>query len=196
MRCDMACLAMHLAIANRYLNKHPNENVDDFIKGTLAPDLADNKIDSHFGETKKPTSIREMLEYKMNIVDAAKVNLLDSSFSRAEFLHLITDDIFYRFVYSKELENCTPAQIKQAMYDDFDFVTSYIVNKYKIELPDQIKSLVNVKEGKSQFFTKKDIDSFIEVISCIDLMDAKNAILTDLTTFRSDMIYKIKQPNS
>ena len=34
----MPCLAIHLAVAEKYLDKHPEENKEEFILGTIAPD--------------------------------------------------------------------------------------------------------------------------------------------------------------
>ena len=188
----MACLAMHLAIGKKYLENHLYEDENEFIEGTLAPDLVDDKIKSHFGENKKPTTVKEMMEYKMDIVKAANAINLDSSFSRAEFLHLITDEVFYRFVYSTELEKWSPMEVKQAMYDDFDFVTFYILNKYNIELPDNLKHLAINSKGESKFFSENAIDKFIEVVASLDLEEARKQILEDLSQFRIDVISKLK----
>ena len=35
----MPCLAINLAIAKKYLENHPDENREDFILGTIAPDI-------------------------------------------------------------------------------------------------------------------------------------------------------------
>ena len=187
----MACLAMHLAIGEKYLQMHKSEVKSEFIDGTLAPDLKADKIASHFGENKRPTSVKEMMEFKMDIVKAAEQINLDSSFSRAEFLHLISDDIFYRFVYADKLEQWSPEEVKQAMYDDFDFVTYYILNKYNVELPESLKHLATDKKGQSRFFTPDSIDRFISTISAIDLEYAKQQILTDLPKFRLEVLTKL-----
>ena len=187
----MACLAMHLAISQKYLQIHKYEVESEFIDGTLAPDLKSDKIASHFGESKRPTSVKEMMDFKMDIVKAAKQINLDSSFSRAEFLHLISDDIFYRFVYSDKLEQWSPEEVKQAMYEDFDFVTYYILSKYNIELPESLKHLATDKKGESRFFTPDSIDRFISTISAIDLEYAKQQILTDLPKFRLEVLTRL-----
>lgn len=187
----MACLAMHLLIAKKYLEYNNNENESDFIKGTLSPDLATDKIASHFGVAKAPTTVREMLEFKMDIVKASKANKLIDSFERAEFLHLICDDIFYRYVYTPQLEKWNPTDVKQAMYDDFNFVTYYILNNYNIKLPLEIQHLANTSQGKSQFFTTETIDKFVEIISNVNLEQCKNLILTDLAQFRESLISQL-----
>ena len=57
----MPCLAVHLAVAKKYLEHHPEENYDDFILGSIAPDIdveninkyikgvSDDKANHHFG---------------------------------------------------------------------------------------------------------------------------------------------------
>ena len=35
----MPCIAIHLAVAKKYLEKHPDENYNEFILGTIAPDI-------------------------------------------------------------------------------------------------------------------------------------------------------------
>ena len=45
----MACLAMHLAIAEEYLKKNDFENHEAFIKGAFLPDIAEDKVQSHYG---------------------------------------------------------------------------------------------------------------------------------------------------
>jgi len=184
----MACLAMHLACAYEYLKNNNIEENADFIKGTLAPDLDKNKIDSHFGCNQPATTLRQKLENKMDILKAAKAINLDSYYNRAYFLHLICDDIFYRFVYSEELEKVSLDKINQYFYDDYDFTTHYIINKYKITIPDEIKKLIKSREGNSKIFTNSAVDKFIEQIGKVDLEKAKNDILTNLQKFRHNII--------
>ena len=187
----MACLAMHLAIGEKYLQMHKSEVKSEFVDGTLAPDLTVDKIASHYGENKRPTTVKEMMDFKMDIVKAAQQSDLGSSFSRAEFLHLICDDIFYRFVYSEDLEKWKPEEVKQAMYDDFDFVTYYILNKYNVKLPENLQHLATNKKGESRFFTPDTIDVFINAIASINLEQARQQILTDLPKFRFDIMEKL-----
>lgn len=35
----MPCLAMHLAVAKEYLKRHSEENKEEFILGSIAPDI-------------------------------------------------------------------------------------------------------------------------------------------------------------
>ena len=36
----MTCLAIHLAFAKKYLEKHKEENYDEFVLGTIALDIS------------------------------------------------------------------------------------------------------------------------------------------------------------
>lgn len=189
----MACLAMHLAVGYKYMQKNAGEDIEQFVEGCVSPDLAEDKIASHFGENKRPTSVREMLEYKMDIVKVAQNYTLDTSKKRAEFLHLICDDIFYRFVYHEGLEKWPPQQVKQAMYDDYDFVTAYILKKYNFQLPENLKHLASEREGKSEFFSPKAIDRFVDVLSGVNLEKAQKQITTNLDVFRKNIMASLRK---
>ena len=128
----MACLAMHLAIAKKYLENNTNENKEAFIKGAYLPDIAEDKIKSHYGTRMPIKCVKDMLDSKVDIIECAKNTDTKNNLSKAVFLHLITDYFFYNFVYSPALETKSPDQIKSMMYQDFDFVTNYILKKYKI----------------------------------------------------------------
>ena len=134
-----------------------------------------------------------MLEYKMDIVKVAQNYTLDTSKKRAEFLHLICDDIFYRFVYHEGLEKWPPQQVKQAMYDDYDFVTAYILKKYNFQLPENLKHLASEREGKSEFFSPKAIDRFVDVLSGVNLEKAQKEITTNLDVFRKNIMASLRK---
>ena len=76
----MPCLAMHLAVAKKYLEKHPEENKEEFILGTIAPDInmpdinkyikgvTDDKNSHHFGLNFKTDNIIEYMKKKVEKV--------------------------------------------------------------------------------------------------------------------------------
>ena len=47
----MASFSMHLAVAKLYLKNHPEEDVDEFVKGSIEPDLVpyNEKGRTHYG---------------------------------------------------------------------------------------------------------------------------------------------------
>ena len=44
----MPSFNIHLAIANRYIQKHKIENQKEFLEGSIAPDFVENKRLSHY----------------------------------------------------------------------------------------------------------------------------------------------------
>ena len=99
----MPCLAVHLAVAKKYLEKHPEENKDDFILGTIAPDInmpniekyingvSEDKNSHHFGLNFKTDDLIEYMKKKVDFNLFFQNNDINTSFLRAYFLHLICD---------------------------------------------------------------------------------------------------------
>ncbi len=95
----MPGFTIHIAIAKEYVEKHKNEikNENEFIEGTIAPDLneemteiAKNKSVTHYGKWGKyqvETNIKEFLEDE-------KVKI-DKDYWKGYLLHLIVDHYFY-----------------------------------------------------------------------------------------------------
>ena len=171
----MACLAMHLAIANKYLENNPAENKEAFIKGAYLPDIAEDKIKSHYGIRMPINKVKDMLDSKVDIMECAKKTDLNYDLSKTLFLHLVTDYLFYNFVYTPSLETKSPDQIKSMMYQDYDFVTNYIIKNYNITIPQEIKHIVKSKKGDidSIFFNMEQIDKFVEYVSKLNLKECK-----------------------
>lgn len=190
----MACLAMHLAIAKKYLETNPKEDYEEITKGSYLPDIAEDKIISHYGKRIKINTIKDMLDSKVDIIKCIKATNLDESLSRGKFLHLLTDFLFYNFVYSKGINNISPSEIGKMMYQDYDFVTGYIIKNYKIEIPKEVSHLVTNKEGLSSeiFFTIKEIDKFIEILSNYNLGKCKDLLIEDKNKFLQDFLKEMK----
>ena len=189
----MACLAMHLAIAKKYLENNPTENKDIFIKGAYLPDVAEDKILSHYGIRMPIKRVKDMLDSKVDIVECAKNTDLKDDMSKAIFLHLTTDYLFYNFVYSPALETKSPDQIKNMMYQDYDFVTNHIVNNYNITIPQEISHIVKSKDGgiDSMFFNTQQIDKFVELTSKLNLKECKEQIVKNHTGFLNNFLDKM-----
>lgn len=189
----MACITMHLAIAKKYLENNPNENKEAFIKGAYLPDIDEDKIKSHYGTRIPIKRVKDMLDSKVDIIECAKNTDLDNDLNKAVFLHLVTDYLFYNFVYSPSLETKSPDQIKNMMYQDFDFVTNYILKTYKIDIPEEVSHIVKSRDGDivSEFFTAEQIDKFIDLISNLNLKDCKKQILNDPTVLLNEFLEKM-----
>ena len=124
---------IHLAVAERYLEKHPNksENYEDFIEGVIFPDGVKDKSKTHYGNGSSNS----------NLPDFLNEHNLENSFDRGYFIHLLTDYLFYnKYIdtFSKEI------------YNDYDILNKELITKYHITLPDKAKKDNNSKESKTE----------------------------------------------
>lgn len=154
---------IHLATANEYIRKHPNEikNKKDFFKGTIAPDEAtkENKKITHYGNGSDQVELRKYLN----------ANDIDSDYNKGYFLHLVTDYIFY----NKILEYTS-----KKIYNDYDILNKYLIEKYNIELLDEIKNKISYVDGNLQILTKEKAEETIKIASDIKLKQIKEEILS------------------
>lgn len=156
----MPGFVIHLAVANEYMKKHENEIKDKegFILGTMTPDFVKDKSETHYGPESSQTSLRKYLEE----------NEINSDFDKGYFLHLITDFIFYNKIIDTTSKD---------IYNDYDILNKYLIEKYEVEVPDRIKDCAQFKDGETKILTKEKADKAIEVASSVRLEDVKNKIL-------------------
>lgn len=154
---------IHLAVANEYVKKHPNEikNLPDFFRGNISPDLTtkDKKGETHYGETSSVLYLRKYFEK----------NNLESDYSKGYFLHLVTDYIFY----NKILE-----YISKDIYNDYDILNRYLMEKYDVKLIDEVKDNVLFKEGNTKILNRETAEKTIDIVSNYELKNIKEEILS------------------
>ena len=143
---------IHLAVAQEYLKKHNNkkEDINNFIKGTIYPDSVKDKSLTHYGAKSSKVVLKNFL----------KENYLDNSFNRGYFLHLVTDYLFY----NKYLDIFT-----KDIYNDYDITNKPLIEKYKVQIPENIKNYVFFKEGKTKLLHLKLAEKVIDEVSELDL---------------------------
>lgn len=187
----MPCLAMHLAVAKEYLRKNPGENEEEFMLGTIAPDIDMPDIDKyingvntdknshHFGENYNTTDAIEYMRRKVNFDKFFACNDLSTSFLRAYFLHLICDYKFFgEYVTHKDIVGKTFNEIRDKGYADYNRITPKLVEKYDLVIPDCIKKIVSGhSDGELEIINEEKVYKFIEDMSNIDINDFKNNIL-------------------
>ena len=187
----MPCLAMHLAIAKEYLKKNPNEDKEEFILGTIAPDIDMPDIDKyingvnsdknshHFGDNYNTTDAIEYMKKKVNFDKFFVFNDLSTSFLRAYFLHLISDYLFFgEYITNKEINGKTLLEIRDIGYADYNRITSKLVKKYDLVIPEKIKWILNShSEGELEILKEDQVYTFIEDMSNININNFKNNIL-------------------
>ena len=171
----MPCIAIHLAVAKKYLEKHPDENYNEFILGTIAPDITlddvnkyingvfTDKNSRHFGTNNKTDDIIEYMKNKVDFKKFFEINDINSSFLRAYFLHLLKGLSFMDAV--------------KLGYSDYDLITAKLIKKYNLNIPMEVKNLISMKEeGDLQIIDEVTVDNFINEMSNIDLYDRKKLL--------------------
>ena len=141
---------IHLAVAEKQLENGKIKNRDEFIKGVLAPDLLKKKgYDSHFGYSSAP-DFKKFLEAHKDMSD----------YNKGYFLHLLTDYLFYNKLIS---------EWKPEIYEDFDILNEKLIASYSLKIPEQIKDVVQYKNGELTVLNMDDVFSFINAFSEIPL---------------------------
>lgn len=171
---------IHLAITNRFLEKHKNEIKDKnkFSEGSLAPDLIclDNKEISkditHYGrwggwsKGSNQINLNKFLEDK-------KVDLSDD-YWKGYFIHLLTDFYFARKYFIEEIRNAI--KNSNTFYNDYYYINNTLINNYHIKKIDKIEKYLECREGIPKYFKIEKVIDFIEKMASIDIDDEVNLI--------------------
>lgn len=171
----MPGFVIHIATASEYIRKHKNiKNIDEFIEGTIEPDLTtkEDKKRTHYGNSSAEVVLRNYL----------KENDINTDYNKGYFLHLVTDYIFYN-----KLLACTSKEI----YNDYDILNGYLIEKYKLNIPDKIKKQVYFNEGETKILSKELAEKTIKIVSDYKLEDIKNEILSTEYLEKWDKIRKL-----
>ena len=126
-----------------------------FILGSVLPDLTKDKSKTHYGKSPAYTNFKKFLLF----------NDLSTELNKGEFVHLITDYLFYNHY----LEFFS----KKDIYNDYDISNKSIIEKYNVKLLDEIKDTVFLKEGEMKVLNLPLIYKLIDEISDIDLETVK-----------------------
>ncbi len=158
----MAGYVIHLAVAEEYIRKHPQEveNYDEFIEGIIYPDNFENKSISHYGEKSSKVNLRRFFEER-DIKD---------SFNKGYFLHLVTDYLFYN-----NLLDCFSNDI----YDDYDILNKDLILRYNVKLPKKVKDKIFFKEGNTKILKYEEIIQFIDKVSSFIMENIKAGVLDE-----------------
>lgn len=156
----MAGYVIHLAVAETYIKKHP-EDINDynkFIDGVIFPDKVSDKSITHYGEKSSKVNLKWFLEE----------NEIDNDYNKGYFLHLVTDYIFYN-----KFLNCFSKDI----YNDYDILNKKLQEKFEVKISENIKEKIFYKEGKTKILQLESIIKFIEEVSDYKLNEIKERVL-------------------
>ncbi|MCI8272536.1 MAG: hypothetical protein HFJ55_00445 [Clostridia bacterium] len=155
----MAGYVIHLAVAEAYIEKHP-EDINDynkFIEGVIFPDNVSDKSITHYGEKSSKVNLKWFLEE----------NEIKDDYNKGYFLHLVTDYIFYN-----KLLECFSKDI----YNDYDILNQRLQEKFKVKIPESIKKSIFYKEGETKILEIESIIKFIDEVSNYKLSDIKESV--------------------
>ena len=142
----MPSYTIHLAAAIKYLENHTEADRESFLEGVLAPDLLP-KPASHYG----PASSQPGLEL------FASEKGLDSSYNRGYYFHLYTDRRFYNEFLPRFI-----TEFSREIYNDYDKINRAIIERYGVEIPENVKDAVKIIEGEPKILSLPCLFEFID----------------------------------
>lgn len=179
----MPAIQVHLAIANRYIEKHEIEDKEEFLKGSIAPDFQMPKDKSHYS---MPHPNKEDLieggKTKTDINRFLAENKIKTDYNKGILLHLLTDKIFFTEFFDEEYYKKTSyLQFCSDLYTSYSTISDYIIKKYNIVFSKELKEKIeeNIRKSRkeknvdsvhgNEIIDKDKLDKFIERMSDIDL---------------------------
>ena len=160
----MAGYVIHLAVAEAYIKKHPQDIQDynNFIKGVIAPDNVSDKSITHYGEKSSKANLKNFLEK----------NKINDDYYKGYFLHLVTDYLFY----NKFLE-----YFSKDIYNDYDILNKSLQQVFNVTIPKSVQNKVFYKDGLTKILNLEDTIKFIEKTSDYSLIEIKEQVLNNNT---------------
>ncbi len=157
----MAGYVIHIAVAQEFLRKNKENYNEEFIRGSILPDLTNDKSKTHYGKSPAYTNLKKFL----------LENELSNNLNRGKFIHLITDYLFYNYYLDKFS--------KEYIYDDYDKSNKKLLEKYNIKILEEVKNSVFYKTGEMKILTYPLIYRLIDEISDLNLEQVKEEIMQD-----------------
>lgn len=133
----MASFNIHLAVAKLYAERRHIKDLRAFYKGTIDPDLTDEKDTTHYGHTPDIKTERDTWNRIVRKVDLKKyleTHNLDNDYNRGYFLHLVVDLKFFHEFFGKTLLSGIDTDIFSAnLYYTYGLLNSYLVKHYNLD---------------------------------------------------------------
>lgn len=193
----MPCVSIHLAVAKKYLENHPEENTTDFVMGSIAADFSEDEISvkdyitltsddknaRHFGLTNQANNIIDYMKKKVDLGLFLKNNEINNSFMRAYFLHLLCDYYFFGdYIYDDKLSKYPLKDAVMMGYNDYSLITPILIKKYNLDVPEVARKYTDLKGTGEISFLKVDlVDKFISDMASLDLEEEKEKYINTNT---------------
>ena len=156
----MPSFTIHIAVANKYMSNFKNDitNEEAFMKGIIAPDLFEDRYESHYhnyGEI--CVSLKYLLE---------NCNFdINSDYGKGYFLHVLTDYIFYNYDFKKEVYYVRSHNLK-TFYHDYDCTNKFLIQKYNIKnIPKEAEKFSGHLDEEPIYLKFDKLENFIEFVA-------------------------------
>ena len=185
----MAGFNIHLAIGKSYIDNYPINDINSFYNGIVAPDLSSNKVISHYTSCTDKSNLEYYLSKRVELYDYLINNTINSDYDKGVFIHLLTDYLFYNYLFDKKyIRNIDINIFNNDLYHSYDNTDKYLEIKYNLKELNIYAELNNYKNSakkkkNTKYENGKDIlpldklEKFIYDTSHIDIEKYKNKIL-------------------
>ena len=130
---------IHLAIAQKYLQKHPHavKDVRKFFDGNVLPDLANDKAQSHCGIRTEMFDIVKRNREKVSPAKFAATHDMADDLNKGQYLHLYVDNKYYNdFLLKYFQQRLSGERIGTDMYETSRRDDAYLQQKYGVAYGD------------------------------------------------------------
>ena len=116
----------------------------------------------------------------VNLKEFLKHNSISTEYMQGYFLHLVTDYLFYDTYFPNTIN-------ETRQYNDYDILNKELIEEYNIDIPEDIKDVVQFKTGELELLDREKIDQMIQEISKKSLSEyKKEAMKTEKVTTNLD----------
>ncbi len=169
----MPSVSMHLAIAKRYADNHPNDIKDlaRFMRGSIEPDFKKNLAEIRTRKEKMDTHFYEKID--SDCIDFPKFFnnapiKIEDDYWKGYFLHLVADQLFYNDDFRSEYVTACESGIY--LYNDYSIITPEILRKYKVApeydfYTDKVREYLTNRDGELEFLNPTKVFAFIEKVA-------------------------------
>lgn len=167
----MPSLVIHMAIAKSYFNKHKYQikNEEEFIKGSIAPDLDETKTQTCKDKSKSHYGRWNVFPVETNIDKFLNDSIvhIEHDYWKGYLLHLLTDYYFYNYIFKDEF--LKSKYNNDNFYYDYDCLNSKLIYKYNIPLYKNIEKYMICVNGTPKYIDINKLMNFINRISDLNL---------------------------
>ena len=177
----MPSFNIHLAIARKYCEKNQINDKEMFYRGSIDPDLVQDKSITHYTGKRDKNYLEEFLYEKVRLNKFLEDQKVDSEYKLALFLHLATDFVFFNGLFEREyIRNISYDDFIQDLYYSYFVTNVYLEEKYRIHdlgLDDVMNANIKNTLNKMQIdnthgnniLPEEKLESFIEKMASLDV---------------------------